>query len=103
MQVNREKVDIGKQAELDPIYSDGELTRLSTLWDMRDRRFRRRMVSWVTFLTIVILLVTCVCVLIWSEDDDTRKWAMQSLTVLLGFAAAAIWQTKTGNDDDSLT
>lgn len=93
-QTEKEQVDILDEASELEVYSLGSLERLNKENEIKNHWFKEKAIVWLSILVIIVILTASVGVLALSEDGDTRDWARQTVSALLGFAAGAIWQTK---------
>lgn len=94
----KEVVDFSSEDDGYVTYSDGELSRLDQHNEIDVKWMKERVIVWVSALTIILVLIAALLTVGFGADENNLDWARQSLTVLLGFAAGAIWNSKGGNN-----
>lgn len=92
---SRDIVDFSEHGEPSDTFSEGELTRLDRENEVIFKWFKERTIVWLSASTIFLILLASLVTLAFSSNEDNMNWARQCLTVLLGFAAGAIWNSKS--------
>jgi len=82
-----------KTREMD-VFSAGSLEEIDEQQRITVHWFKERMVAVVSLAVILTLLCLSVFLIVSEQDPDTKDWAKQIATTLLGFAAGAIWQVQ---------
>lgn len=100
MSEERSVVDIGKAANEFTVYSPGDIERLDQEKKVTFRWHKAKVILWLSTFTIVSILLSSLGVLAFSTDESSRDWARQTLTVLVGFGAGAIWTSAQKGSDD---
>ena len=101
-QVVTEKVDIRAEASSSDleVYSDGSLESLDILEKRRriDAKWLKdRALVWMSIAVIITILVVAVALVFFDNATPAKDWAFQALSTLLGFAAGAIFQSKSAS------
>lgn len=82
------------------VYGPGELQPRSVWEDLFSRR-RETIILWLSAGIIVTILLVAAGVIAFSQNSETRSWATQALTALLGFGAGALFSNNrsSGNSE----
>lgn len=78
------------------VYGPGELQPRSVWEDLFSRR-RETIILWLSTGIIVTILLVASGVIAFSDNSETRSWATQALTALLGFGAGALFSNNKSN------
>lgn len=98
--VSKETIDIGREAEELSTFSDGVIQRLDQHHKVRFRWHKAKVILWLSAGTIFIILFSSLATLAFSSDETSRDWARQTLTALMGFGAGAIWTSSQKSSDE---
>ena len=91
----KEEVDIEKESSELTVYNDGSLEALDREHEIRTRWFKERAIVLLSIFVICTILLFSVVLIAFYSDETSKDWGRQTLSALLGFAAGAIWQTKS--------